>query len=280
MKKDLDWLNNELEKVIKDVESDDISFAGKKDYDEGYIDSIRDVQSIVNQLNEPETVEETTRLLENVLKENKRLGKLLEEKHEEWLELMDEMNNRETETLSPKWIDDNSVYASSDGVTEEYIHVDELQNLLMPKQEMPVIPEFVADWIEEKAKELPYVHNPNFRANIIADYFKSAGQGKADELAPKELIKWLDNGKVKDFMIATITGNYEVEEEQKYYVSARAEEYSGFWFLSKNNNGDISVGTNKDYFEADWDTLKLTEQEIKDYDERYMAFAKPVVVCN
>lgn len=54
VKKDMDWLNNELEKVIKDVESDDISFAGKDDYDEGYIDGIRDVQSIIHRLVETE----------------------------------------------------------------------------------------------------------------------------------------------------------------------------------------------------------------------------------
>ena len=58
VRKDIGWLNNELEKVIKGVESDDISFAGKDDYDEGYIDGIRDVQSIVNQLDNREVLSE------------------------------------------------------------------------------------------------------------------------------------------------------------------------------------------------------------------------------
>lgn len=70
--------------------------------------------------------------------------------------------------------------------------------------------------------------------------------------------------------------NTEYEKEQKYYVSARDEEYGGFWFLSKNNNGDISIGVNRDWSEVDWGRLKLTEQEIKDYNERYFALAKPV----
>ena len=65
----------------------------------------------------------------------------------------------------------------------------------------------------------------------------------------------------------------EVEEEQKYYVLVRDEEYGGFWFLSKKNNGNISIGINRNYSEIDWDVLKLTEQEIKDYDERFWAFA-------
>lgn len=68
----------------------------------------------------------------------------------------------------------------------------------------------------------------------------------------------------------------EVEEEQKYYVSVRDEEYGGFWFLSKNNNGDISIGVGRDYSEVDWDRLKLTEKEIKDYDERYWDLAEEV----
>ena len=49
------------------------------------------------------------------------------------LELIDQLD--EPKVLSPDWIDSNSVYASADGVTEEYVHVDDLQNLLVPKQE-------------------------------------------------------------------------------------------------------------------------------------------------
>lgn len=64
------------------------------------------------------------------------------------------------------------------------------------------------------------------------------------------------------------------KKEKKYYVSARDEEYGGFWFLSKNNNGGISIGVGIDCSEVDWDRLKLTEQEIKDYGERFWAFAE------
>ena len=50
----------------------------------------------------------------------------------------------EPEVLSQDWIDENSSYASFDGITEEYIHVDDLKELLVPKQELPVIPSYVA----------------------------------------------------------------------------------------------------------------------------------------
>ena len=77
-----------------------------------------------------------------------------------------------------------------------------------------------------------------------------------------------------EFVNAYLTDQYEVKEEPKFYVSSK--ETSGFWFLSKNNDGSVIIGTNKDYFDADWESLKLTEQEIKDYDERYWPFRVPV----
>lgn len=64
------------------------------------------------------------------------------------------------------------------------------------------------------------------------------------------------------------------EDEQKYLVSSR--ESAGFWFLSKNNDNEVVIGTNKDYYDKKWENLKLTEQEIKDYDSRYWAFAVKV----
>lgn len=90
----------------------------------------------------------------------------------------------------------------------------------------------------------------------------------------EDVCKWIVSNE-EAFARAWLDG-YTVEEEQKYYVSVRDEEYGGFWFLSKNNNGDISIGVSRDCSEVDWDRSKLTEQEIKDYDERYWAFAKRV----
>ena len=117
------------------------------------------ILELLDQLDEPETIEETIHLLESVLKENKRLGKLLEEKHEEWFELMDEINNQEK--LSKEWIDENKSLINGrstnpDGTEGEcydahYIHVLELQNLLVPTlSEMETVeiteePETVAD---------------------------------------------------------------------------------------------------------------------------------------
>ena len=82
-----------IEWAIKEIEGLETESSQNYPHDEMIEKEI--VLGILNQLNEPKTIEQTTLLLENVLRENKRLGKLLEEKHEEWLELMDEINNQE-----------------------------------------------------------------------------------------------------------------------------------------------------------------------------------------
>lgn len=93
-----------------------------------------------------------------------------------------EYTNKETEVLSQKWIDDNSVYASSDGITEEYVHVDDLKELLVPKQEE----------LEVKIQEL------------IETYKQEDGAYSNPE-----------NGWISGFITDL---EYLLKEEQKYYV--------------------------------------------------------------
>ena len=65
-----------------------------------------------------------------------------------------------------------------------------------------------------------------------------------------------------------------VEEEQRYYVLFGSQSHDDNWTYALTNSGSIEI------FEKDvlpeWDRTKLTEQEIKDYDPRYMVFAIPV----
>ena len=106
-----------------------------------------DILDDFDKLDEPKTIEQTALLLENILKENKRLGKLLEEKHEEWLELMDEINNQEV--LSQKWIDENITQDDIKG--NGYVAADALYGILVPKREeqsekIESVEEVVADF--------------------------------------------------------------------------------------------------------------------------------------
>ena len=143
----------------------------------------------------------------------------------------------------------------------EYEPSDDLQNLIVPKQELPVIPKYVAKYLEFAKSDVSLM-----RVMVVA-YSR-------DELPEWEKeYDWISENS-ETFAKAWLDG-YEVEE-QKYYVLERDEEYGGFWFLTKNSNGKISIGVGRDYYEVDWDRLKLTEQEIKDYDERFWAFAEPI----
>ena len=62
-----------------------------------------------------------------------------------------------------------------------------------------------------------------------------------------------------------------MRKKQKYYVDLDTAAYVAKW----DGNGQVDIYTDgisgSDEFE-----FHLTEQEIKDYDERYWAFAKPV----
>ena len=140
--------------------------------------------------------------------------------------------------------------------------IDQLEEPEVLSQELPVIPKLVAEWIEgAKQDELPL--------HIVIERFINKGD--------RELEAWKGaNKNVSEIVARAWLDGYRVEEEQKYYVLVRDEEYGGLWFLSKKSNGDISIGVSRNYSEVDWDTLKLTEQEIKDYDSRYLAFAEPV----
>lgn len=303
MTKDIKWLKDEVYKLFPSHDEmcnypDDITVLRTQ--------MLHSVIDLIDQLDEPETVEQTARLLENVLKENKRLGKLLEKKHQEWFNLMDEINNqevlsdkwidehitdghnvnlgdkvvyadeldgvlvpkqeyfldtledgvyavkdgriergniateytnKETEVLSQKWIDDNSVYASSDGITEEYVHVDDLKELLVPKQEE----------LEVKIQEL------------IETYKQEDGQYSNPENY------WIDG----------FISNLEHLLEIKKYVVVDSK---GSYILAKVKSEIMTMGEILEFYgheSVDID-YNLTEQEIKDYDSRYMTFAKPV----
>ena len=145
--------------------------------------------------------------------------------------------------------------------------VDDLNQLDEPEvlsQELPVIPKFVAEWIEETK---PY--------KSLRVAFEYIAQRKRDNHDDK-LAFWVEEGNSETFARAWLDG-YEAEEEQKYYVLDKEDAT----LLKRSAVGEgvaKSVGTNI-YNAKSWkdeEKYQLTEQEIKDYDPRYMTFAKPV----
>ena len=116
----------------------------------------------------------------------------------------------ELEVLSYEWIDSNSVNASSDGVTEEYVHVDDLKNLVIPKQELPVVPKFIAEWIETHLEQ-------GF------DLYPVLKKLEDNSRLWTEGYNWYRENTL-DFTIAYLTKEYKVEEEPLYYALIKGHE--------------------------------------------------------
>ena len=148
---------------------------------------------------------------------------------------------------------------------DEYEPSDELQNLIIPKQDLPVVP----TWFDEWWKDV-YKGDGNLLHNIAQFHDKLYSS------ETREMYNYINTPDNKKKLLNIIINelDYVVEDEQKYFVSSR--ESVGFWFLSKNNDNEVVIGTNKDYYDRKWESLKLTEEEIKDYDSRYWAFAVKV----
>lgn len=218
----------------------------------------------------------------------------------------------ELEVLSQKWIDEHATAVTYDEILDqtEIVYVDDLENLIIPKeesevtlnrafekvsetypmtkeevcrhlekfvahggkvtygeqemlsQELPVVPAWFDEWWKDVPKgEGNLLHNIDLFQDEL---FNSGTRG-----AYNYIISPGNKKKLLNIIINEL--DYEVEDEQKYFVSSR--ESLGFWFLSKNNDNEVVIGTNKDYYDRKWESLKLTEEEIKDYDARYWAFA-------
>lgn len=130
--------------------------------------------------------------------------------------------------------------------------------LKLQQQALPVVPECVAELFNE------------YRLENIQRLFEFG----IDDIKSNKMIKalmWRDKHP-DTFSLAFITGNYQVEKPQLFYIALpKVYGLSDSTFVSKAESGIISEFTKgKDY------ALKLTEQEIKSIDERYWQFAVPV----
>ena len=147
----------------------------------------------------------------------------------------------EPETLSEDWIQEHSYNVHLLGtpdVTTVAVPREDLQNLLVPKQEE----------LESKIKVLIEAYKQE------EDAYSNPENG------------WI-GGFIEDLKIL-------VEEEQKYYVLDSEE----IPLLERVNNQTCKTTTGLSIYEDGRDNsrFELTEQEIKDYDERFWPFAVKV----
>ena len=170
-------------------------------------------------------------------------------------ELLNQLD--EPEVLSQEWIDEHKVARVNNlrkMTMDDVVPVEKLQGILVPKQEEIKVSKMWHDVIAQNKEEghslrwtLNYIDNLN--VNDVDDFAKA----------------WL------------AYPNIEIEEEPKYYVLDK----ENATLLKKSAVGEgiaKSVGTNI-YNAKSWkneEEYQLTEQEIKDYDPRYWAFAVKV----
>ena len=138
----------------------------------------------------------------------------------------------------------------------------------LDEPEKPIIPQFVADWIDEF--EL-YGSNP---LKVYRDLDIDFNEGWANE-EDSLVYHWVNENPY--VFVDALRYGYEVEKEPKYYVLDK----EGATLLKKSSVSEgiaKSVGTNISSAKSWKDEKKyqLTEQEIKDYDERFWPFAQEV----
>ena len=259
MKKNIEWLKEEIEEDIKSWGG------GNPDYFRGASDAYENVKDWLNQLDEPEVLSQGwidkhsynvhllgTPDVETVAIPRDDLQNLLVPKQEEITE------EQAWEIIHGKY---------GDEVLQNNIDYVESQGYVVI--EKPTVPQFVADWhVQNKYYLLSakFERIADWEDKRVVDWYRQcSGRHKNNRSNAQETIALMD-----------LVG-YEVEEEPKYYVLDK----ENATLLKKSAVGEgiaKSVGTNI-YNTKSWkneEEYQLTEQEIKDYDPRYMAFAVKV----
>ena len=121
----------------------------------------------------------------------------------------------------------------------------------------PVVPKFVADWIEQ-------LYGQGFNSDDLLEALFSRNY----EVAELRIFEWFTDDKER--AVTAILYGYEIEQPLYQVIFFKEEDRAWTIFLSKEGR---FVQTIK---QANADCL--TEQEIKDIDERFWPFAERVEV--
>ena len=169
------------------------------------------------------------------------------------------------EALSEEWIERNTSPVDDEG--RLYVWKSDLQNAIVPKQELPVVPTWFDEWWKYATKG-----GGNLFHNIERFYdelFSSGTRETYDYISSPDNKKKLLNIIINEL-------DYVVEEEQRYHVIDRHKVY----LLAKEEerNKVETVAKLVEFYGHEHVELnyQLTEREIKDYDERYFVFAVKV----
>lgn len=148
---------------------------------------------------------------------------------------------------------------------KEWYRLYPIHPVVMEATVKTILPEYVVEYFEKVKKESHDVHE--FLRRIHDDCFS-----KHEEIATR--LK-LSPAFCDDMLARAYLCGYDVISEQVYtVVLPNPNHKSGFKsFLCKDKSGKVVLVHKK--FDLQ-ENVKLTEREIKEFDERYMAFAQEV----
>ena len=149
--------------------------------------------------------------------------------------------------------------------------VNQLDEPEVLSQEMPEIPQYVAKWIEENKKR-----NKSL-IFAIAHIYDENEIGKSPDEDTNKIFLWMESADNEEVFARAWLDGFTIaneEEEQKYYVLDSED----IPLLERANNQTCKTTTGLSIYEDGRDNsrFELTEQEIKDYDERFWPFAVKV----
>ena len=117
----------------------------------------------------------------------------------------------------------------------------------------PVIPQFVADWIEQ-------LYGQGFYSDDLLEALFSRNY----EVAELKIFEWFTDDKER--AVTAILYGYEVEEEQKYNVKFKVKSSFGTVGIFLYKDGDeVLAGDNFRAYYPKEDEFRLTEQEVRDF---------------
>lgn len=160
-----------------------------------------------------------------------------------------------------------------EGMVMAYSQVVHMANTVLKLDEpkKPVVPQFVAEWIEKLRKQIvPYHFESGARFMMFIG--RDLHHKKGLILINEEIRQWLEKDGNEVILSDAIDYGYEVEKEPLYRVVINNR------YLAKMSNFSdvIILVSENEISECATESYELTEKQIKAIDERYWPFAVPV----
>ena len=142
----------------------------------------------------------------------------------------------EPEVLSKEWIDRHITDGHNVNLGDKVVYADELDGMLVPKQELPVIPQFVADWWGRDGDSVTMYGGESIdkkrKIHLISNF---NDRGLGDHLSKVE--DWIDENE-SSFLDLVNSKVYEVEKEPLYYAQIKGYKIANpsdtYWHVVNN----------------------------------------------